>query len=144
MGKNKKAKSRKIPGAKKHPRSILEDYLQETPAWKFNAIDLDGEWSCKNIDRDLIISSILPRIQCFETMKWSEIRGGEHHDINISNLSPKAQRRLEEIYQEDIDSLFSFRIDGIKRLWCILDRHIAKIIWWDPKHEVCPSPLKHT
>jgi len=77
-------------------------------------------------------------------MKWSEILGDRHHRVFVSDIIRKAQDRLVEIEQSDIDQLYSLAISGDKRIWGIRDRHIFKVLWWDPKHEICPSLLRHT
>ncbi|MBX7259668.1 MAG: hypothetical protein K1Y02_25150 [Candidatus Hydrogenedentes bacterium] len=60
----------------------------------------------------------------------------------INEICKNAQKRLSEIRQDDIDELFSFRIMKKKRLWGILDRHVFKILWWDPDHQVYPMDTK--
>ena len=52
-----------------------------------------------------------------------------------------SRRRADcEIQQDDIDKLMSFRIAGKKRVWCIQDRNIMRVLWWDPQHEICRVP----
>ena len=36
------------------------------------------------------------------------------------------------------------RISGPGRVWGIREEHVLDLLWWDPRHEVCPSPKKHT
>lgn len=69
---------------------------------------------------------------------------GDSHNIEVNQIVKDAQRRLEEIRQADVDELFSLRLSGKERIWGIVDRNIFKILWWDPKHEICPSAKKHT
>jgi hypothetical protein len=56
----------------------------------------------------------------------------------------EAQRRLTEIDRDEQAQLFSIRIAAKKRIWGIRDIVILRLLWWDPNHEVCPSPKKHT
>ena len=77
-------------------------------------------------------------------MEWTEIAGSDHHSIPVSKLSNEAQKRLEEIKQDDIDEIFSFHLQGKPRIICIRDLSIAKLLWFDPEHKVCPSQKKHT
>lgn len=77
-------------------------------------------------------------------MTWSGVMGNGSHPVPLDNLTTEAVRRLEEIGQADVDELFSLRLSGKERIWGIRDRHILKVLWWDPDHLVCPSIKKHT
>ena len=66
------------------------------------------------------------------------------HLIRLDRLIPKARKRLREIKEDDLDELMSFRISSKERVWCIQSENIMRILWWDPRHEVCPSQLKGT
>jgi len=41
-------------------------------------------------------------------------------------------------------ALFSFAIDGRRRVWGIRREHVLCLLWWDPNHQVCPSQKKAT
>ncbi|MBF0095762.1 MAG: hypothetical protein HQM04_01675 [Magnetococcales bacterium] len=86
----------------------------------------------------------LEKLKHFESMAWSEIVGDRHHSINIDALSSDAKRRLSERKLDDIDSVFSFALQGKERVIGIRDRDICELLWWDPAHQVCPSLKKHT
>jgi hypothetical protein len=45
---------------------------------------------------------------------------------------------------EELESLFSLLITGEKCVWGVKDVAILHILWWDPKHSVCPSGKKQT
>jgi hypothetical protein len=97
------------------------------------------------MDAATVLENILPKIKAFESMTWSEIEGRTgSHFVEVDKIIPAAQRRLAERGQGDIDELFSLRLAGKPRIWGIRDRHILKVLWWDPGHQVCPSPKKHT
>jgi hypothetical protein len=57
---------------------------------------------------------------------------------------PDARKRLEQLRLDDTDELFSLRLNGQERLWGIRSNDIFSLLWWDPKHEICPAPLKYT
>jgi len=42
------------------------------------------------------------------------------------------------------DALYSLRLSGKLRLWGVRDRSVLQLLWYDPEHQVCPSPLKNT
>lgn len=95
----------------------------------------------KKIGQERWEQIILPALCNFETMTWHEIkaasggkgvgRGTKSHPIPIEQLSKEAQKRLEELQQDDIEELFSLRIAGKIRVFGIRDRNILKIIWFD-------------
>lgn len=63
--------------------------------------------------------------------------------IDYEKLSKEAQNRLSEI-KLYYDSLFSLRLTGTLRLFGYIENSIFYTIWYDPEHEVCPAPKKHT
>ena len=80
-------------------------------------------------------------------MTWDQIlvKGKKsHHLVEITKLCKAAQDYLAETSIEDIDEVLSLRLSGTERIWGILDRGVVELLWWDPKHEICPSLLKHT
>lgn len=136
------------PSGEKIPRGgeKADSTNNEVISWHFGLIDNDGPWPCRVIDGESLWTRIHTRMSDFETMEWGEILRDKHshHFVKTSRLIPLAQRRLEELQQDDISHLFSLRISGEERVWGIRDRHILKVLWWDPNHEVCPSNLKRT
>lgn len=68
----------------------------------------------------------------------------KNHHVSTSDLSEKAWRRLKDLKLEDVEQLFSLRISGKERVWGVLTQGVLEVLWWDPKHEVCPSHKKHT
>ena len=145
--KNKKPKYKNNPSFDKKPRiRDIADTNQQTISWQFSKIDLSGEWCCKNIDSTTLWDFIFNKIKSFETMTWAEIYIDEknNHDVAKNKLTPKAQKRLREINQADIDSLFTLHLSGLRRIWGIRDGRALQILWYDSKHNVCKSNLKNT
>jgi hypothetical protein len=143
MGGNLKPKSVLSEYEKKLPRTPQGSSDDEKPTWSFQIIDIGGPWCFTKMSMD-DFNAILDRIKKFESMKWSEIKGKRNHSIDLSSLSPEAQKRLEEINQDDTESIFSFTVDGERRFHGIRLGPVCRLLWWDPEHEVCPSQLKHT
>jgi hypothetical protein len=77
-------------------------------------------------------------------MPWRDIAGGESHFVEVDSLAPAARKRLVELGHDDLDQLFSIRIQGKPRAWGFRDGPVLLFLWWDPEHEVCPSVKKHT
>ena len=149
---NKKIKATKRPAIKQAPRSGKEPRRRESPEsnenrrihWHLSAIDTAGPWTVFFVSKTYLVGSLIAKLKSYESMRWGEIDRSKSHPVPIQNLCGEAQRRLEEIGQDDVESLFSLRFSGQQRLWGIRDRAAFKILWWDPNHEVCPSEKKHT
>jgi len=100
----------------------------------------------QNIKINIFFSEIYPKLRHFEENTWLKIekeqygRKGKtkHHSVNISDIDPKAQKRLKELKMDDIDELFSLRLTGKIRIWGIRKFSYLKILWFDLEHEVCP------
>ncbi len=72
------------------------------------------------------------------------MNAGSLHNPAIDELSPVAKDRLQELKLDDLDCLYSFRVNSTCRLWCIKYENIFSILWWDKKHKVNPVAKKHT
>lgn len=117
---------------------------KETPVWLVGDIDLDGPFGWREVEKDLFIDEILPKIRNFERMTWGEILGRRNHAIPISHLSKAAKKRLQERKLDDIEELVSLHLTGLQRVWGIRSQRELRLLWWDPDHGVCPSHKKHT
>lgn len=111
------------------------------PSWRFSTVDLGGPFAWPlGTAAEL---EIVGKLHSFDSMNWSEFTGSDHHNLNPYTLSELAVKRLQEIGRDDeIDQIFSFHLQGKPRLICIRDRNIAKLLWYDPEHKVCPSIKK--
>lgn len=136
-------KNTKISKVPKVSKSFEERYT-ENPVWQLGDIDLDGPFGWRGLEIDFLLSEILPKIQNFESMKWSEILGPNNHEVRISGICSEAQKRLAKLGLDDLERLVSLRLTGPKRLWGIKNHNTMRILWWDPDHKVFPSKLKHT
>ena len=114
----------------------------EHPSWRFSTVDRSGLFAWP-IQQEVELK-VLQKLRDFDSMRWTDIAGPDHHPIQIDRLSPTARQRLEQIQQDDIDEVFSFHFSGKARIIGIRDQSVVKLLWWDPEHQVCPSPKKHT
>lgn len=119
--------------------NLTPDNIHEfKPVWRFQVLDMDGEWSWRKLD-PADIMSLLGTLRSYETMKWREICDHKScGSISKDKLSPEAQARLAELEQDDAEELFKLRINKKSRVWGIRDRQVFKILWWDPEHQVYP------
>lgn len=107
-------------------------------------MDLGGDWSRSRVTAQIWGEEILPKLWGFDSMTWGEIikasggrpAGTNHHFVKVENLSKAARDRLREIEQDDIEELFSLRLDAKKRIYGIQDRQILELLWYDPDHTV--------
>ncbi len=121
-------------------------YRTQTPNWRVGLFDVKGPWSPRVLSTEDWWRELWPKLSAFETMTWQDIltasggrnRGTNSHEIAVSELEPRAQKRLQELRMVDVDILLSLRLDGRTRLWGIRDGRTLKLLWYDPNHEVCP------
>ena len=129
----KEARSKPTP-----PISPLKDRKIE---WSFIIFDRGGVWEKRPPKNDF--RDIAAHLKSYEQLTWGEIRKRDH-PVQVSNIIRKAQKRLEEVGQGDIDQLWRVRFTGIQRLWGIQHLGEFRVLWWDPEHSVCPSHKKRT
>lgn len=131
----------KSPKISKDPRvdTTIKNPMLEHPVWHIGSLDVEGKWGWENIEKEFFFVNILPKIKNFESMFWNEILGRKSHPIPTANLCKEAQKRLVDINLDDVEELVSLRLTGAQRIWGVRYSNILKILWWDPKHEVCPS-----
>jgi len=148
---SKEAKALHQPETRKNATSIrIDDPQRRHPAWRLFKLEMydrsSGEgresFGWHEIARGKL-SGIRKSLQNFETMTWGEIGNGSHC-VSVDQLIPPARKRLEELKLDDVDHLFSLRVTGKERIWGIMDGAILNILWWDPRHKLCPAPKKHT
>jgi hypothetical protein len=124
------------------------NFDREKIAWGISRIDLDGRWGWGNLALDVWWQRILPKLRDFETMTWAEIQaaaggrgrggGNNSHNVPVAEICKEAQERLRELCQDDIDDLFSLRLQGTHRIYGIRDGRVLKILWFDANHEIVP------
>jgi hypothetical protein len=105
----------------------------------------------KELNRCVFIKKILPKLKSFESQTWEEIEKethhkgkSKHHTVDVKDICRDAQKRLEELKCNDIEQLFSLRLEGDFRIWGIRKTNCLQIIWVDPKHEVYPVSKQKT
>ncbi len=129
--------------ARRHEKNVRSSspQIDPYPSWRFSTVDKNGPFAWPK--GDPIELEIVKKLHDFDSMKWSEIVGRDHHSLSPDSLSGEATRRLQEIGRDDdIDSVFSFHLQGEPRIICIRDRNVAKLLWFDSEHKVCPSKKK--
>lgn len=118
-------------------------------SWRLGAFDWDGPWGEKSLASMSLPDLLNKQIKSFESMSWSELRDKQHHSIECRRLNKVAKDRLMEIQQDDLDSIFSLRLQGQHRIYGIRDGGALKVLWVDLNHGdnsdcVCRSRKNHT
>lgn len=108
----------------------------------------------KGISRNFYMDELHSKLALFEAKTWDEIEKetygtkngnkSKHHCIKVKDLSQDAKKRLKELQQDDIDEVFSLRLEGELRVIGIRKLNCLSILWIDREHEVCISNKKHT
>jgi hypothetical protein len=115
------------------------DFKSKKASWGISRIDRNCQWGWDNLDSKGIWDDIHSKLKSFESMNWASIMQGGSHLVKFADLIPEAQKRLTYLHLDDLDSLFSLRLTGHKRIWGDLDNGILFILWYDPDHGICPS-----
>jgi len=129
------------PPPKKPSIARCEDPGDANPVWSLAILDLDGAFGWQHLRPDQL-EALLARLRDLEKLTWNEIlvKGKRHnHHIPMGNCSKTARKRLRELKLDDIDDVLSLRINSRARVIGILDGFVARVLWWDPEHKVCPT-----
>lgn len=126
----------------------LDHFLEQIESRSNDNITVgDLRQICKGFAENVFWTEIFPKLKEFEKKTWYEIeselygnsqRKTKHHFIKVESLPKSSQKRLEEIGINDIEELFSLRLNGKIRLWGIRKFNYFQIIWIDPDHLVYP------
>lgn len=131
------------PQESKTPKIQIASIDSCFPDFRACQMDLGGPWGWHDM-QPKEIQEVLAKIFTLQKLSWQELRAQHSHLVDVKNIISKAQNRLREIEKDDIDQLFSLRINAKNRLWGIKEGNIFWLLWWDAQHEICPSPKKHT
>ena len=145
-------RKKKRPTAKLVPSERKQVKIENPPpqfqggvlAWRFNAVDKGGPFAWSKLTCPKTYKKVLEKLISFEAMTESDMKAAGCHPIELTNVCSDAQKRLVEIGLDDLDSLYSFRISGKVRVLAVTRKHYIRILWYDPEHQVCPAPKKHT
>jgi hypothetical protein len=132
-----------VPSSKKEVRVEAVKPADTNPSWRFSRLDFDGPWCPKKMGGDGL-TMVVAKLQGYESMSWNVMHSSGSHAREVGLLTKDAQQRLRDLKLDDVDQLYSLRCQGKVRLWGIKRGNILSVLWWDPEHEICPSPKKHT
>lgn len=147
---DKLAKWKNAPDSKKSVKiqAVPESADRLSPAWQFHKRDVShAEWGWGKLSHVQFCDLLHNQLCNFETMTWGEIfkavgdkgSGNMHHNISVDACVKLARERLAELHLDDVDEIFSLRLNNKTRLWGIKEGRVLRFIWYDAKHEICPS-----
>ena len=112
-------------------------------SWRFSDVDTGGPFAWKKLDAKLL-QTIQDRLGAFERYNKDELKKANCHPVSLDDLCQDAQKRLRTKRRDDLEALWSFRINSRVRVWAIQYDNVFHLLWWDPNHKVCPSEKRYT
>ena len=131
-----------------------DSIMREHPSWRLASCDTEPSvrWSFheNRLSHEFWIT-ILPKLQDFESMTWSEIfiaAKKQNHGADTAELNKSARDRLAALHIEE-EALHSLRLGGQLRIYGFLTGSVYNILWYDDDHGdnstcVYRSRKKHT
>lgn len=149
MGKKKVPQPRDIPRKAIPPLATRQRLLVPEPDGTFQVrwskFDFDGPWCLSRPEGDVV--QLMKRLKSFETQRPIHIFGttdtypGTDYDATrIPNQA--AVKRLQELGFSDETRISRLRIGGAPRFYGFRRDPVFYAIFWDPLHEIWPSPKK--
>ena len=139
----KKEVSRAVdPLETKRPRGKVDQDAKFR--WLTNVADLGGPFPWTQCDHNQLFREVIPRLHNLESNTWHTLHMTGSHPISVDKICKLAHDRLHEIGKTQCENLYSLRLTGRERIWGIKIGYVFHLLWWDPGHQICPSPLKHT
>lgn len=121
--------------------------IQEKPIWRFEKIDRNGKFAFDLSRPDFRHREVLQKLMDYGGMTWADIDGqqhdrgkSKHHYLNPESLSTAARERIKaKGFEEDSDAIYSFAMQNLLRIVGLRQGAEFYVVWYDPKHEFCPS-----
>lgn len=116
--------------------------------WKFHkmVLDKDRPWNWCRLEESKKTGEVFKKLGLIENKTFNElVADRKHHPIPIEDFkSRKVHKQLELLGIPDVGSLFSLRINGKPRVYCMFSMNQFSLLWYDPNHEIYPSKKKST
>jgi hypothetical protein len=132
-------------GTKRVAAATIEDEAGDgCLVWRMSLLDFDGHWGWRKVEAAKLFEIIEKMCGHEKSVATTTFSGGGNKQVPVERLASAAQARLRQLNLDDLDELWELRLTNKERVWGRRVRHLFYPIWWDPDHEVCPSPLKNT
>lgn len=142
--KTPKAAFSPLPKKQVPPQKLGPTFRGRPMSWRFNAADRNGPFAWSNLADGDAHKEVIETLASLETMTEGDLGAKGCHFIETPTLCKEARDRLAEIQLDDLDELYSIRITGRTRIFCVHREDVLSVLWYDPDHAVCPSNKKHT
>ena len=121
--------------------------IRQKPIWRFDLLDRSGKFAFDLSREDFKHREVLQKLVDYGNMTWAEIDSqlhdknkSKHHFLQVEALSPDANERIRVKHlEEQTDAIFSFAFQNLLRVIGIRNGAEFHIVWYDPRHEFCPS-----
>lgn len=122
--------------------------IKQKPIWRFDLIDRSGKFAFDLARSDFKHREVLQKLMEYGDMTWDEIgrqqhdksRKTKHHYLSVDGLSKEAMERIQaKHFDEETDTIYSFALQNLLRIIGLRQGAEFHIVWYDPKHEFCPS-----
>lgn len=141
----KKAKNLPNKQQEKIPKDNSSSFDKNKVFWSFAYFDSDIEYP-SGLRSDLQFSDVADMLKSTGFRGWKELTADSKrdHPIAVNRLAKFAQKRIAQINLDDIDELWSFRVNAAYRIWCIKIESLLQVLWIDPNHQIYPVEKRHT
>jgi len=119
--------------------------MDDHPSWRVARLEVGDLHGWHEVAADKLLD-IRQKLANYESMTWGEILKDReyNHAVAVHRIIAPARKRLAEVGLGMLDEVFRLRLTGRERIWGYRVGAVLYIIWWDPLHQICPSPLRHT
>lgn len=144
-GKIKAPRYAREPETEKKPKFSEDARVKGAPlSWRFSHHDREGPFRWGAVFENGDLHEVIERLASVEGLTEQDLARDGSHAIELHKLCKDARDRLTHLQHDDLDTVFSLRVSGAKRVFCIHHGNIMRVLWYDPEHKVCPAPKKHT
>jgi hypothetical protein len=134
----------KVPSSTPAP---IDDLL----SWRLALLSFDHghRWNWAGITRPEF-EKLLAFLAHMEDKNWQTSAPGTENrprlkSIPFESIIHDAQKEMSRRGLDEFsDNLWELHVDGPTRVWGLRSGTVFRVLWWDPDHKICPSPLKHT
>ena len=141
-------------GSKEKSKQVTEEKRYSSDglklSWCFDRIDRTGKFAFDPARADFAHREIVEKLISYGSMTWTDLkkqthdRGkSKHHNLSLEKLSPEAVERVKKLLpEEEFDSVFSLALQNMLRIIGVRKNEKFYVMWYDSKHEFCPSHKK--
>lgn len=114
--------------------------------WIFDSVDKAGMFNFDPLRDDMDSKKILTKVIEYSDRTWQEVMSETHdrsksknHFLDYDGICSEAQQRIRSLHlEEDIDCLFSLRIENKIRIIGFRKEERFIVKWYDPEHQFYP------